>query len=145
VTFYKPEFLKYIGHNLFQDIKLEYIDNSRDIKNYKIEFNRFGRIRFADFDNITLYEETLNLSFVDQFKELIRYIDMRNLEECSGRQNNCMDDEISFLFRDTYYEEYSYRAIDVPELLKPVKEFLENILKSKGHPVEWPRRNNTKD
>ncbi|MBK9980989.1 MAG: hypothetical protein IPP15_00960 [Saprospiraceae bacterium] len=138
VNYYKPEYLKYINNYLFQDVSLEYLDN-RGGFNYKIEFNRYGRIRYSDFDNKTLFEGTVDQSKINQFKDLIKYIDIRNLNISVGRQNVCDNREFRFVFRDMYFDEYSYRAISVPMQLMPVKEFLEDILKSNGHVVIWPR------
>ncbi len=88
VTYYKPEYLKYISNYKFQDVSLEYLDNWGGF-NYKIEFNRYGRIRFSDFDNKTLFEGTVKQSKTDQFNDLIKYIDIRNLNISAGWQNVC--------------------------------------------------------
>ncbi len=138
VTYYKPEHLNYIGKYRFQDIQLEYLDNWGGF-NYKIEFNRYGRIRFSDFDNKTLFEGTVEKSKIDQFRELIKYIDIRNLNVSVGLQNVCDNREFMFVFKDRDNEVYSYRSINLPIQLIPVKELLEEILKSNGYLVIWPR------
>jgi len=139
VTYYKKEHLDYIGSYIFEEVNVEYLNNYSSFE-FKIEFNRHGRIRFSDSENITLFEGQVDETQVDQFKELIKYIDIRNLNISQGWRTVCDDKEFSFIFRDGYREEFKYTAVQVPIQLYPVKEFLEEILKSNGYTITFPNR-----
>ena len=147
IVFCKPEHVTYYYKDTHKrwlnfrlnKFRLDYLNNYSSFE-YRIEFNRYGMLRFSNRKNETLFEDFIGVEAVDKFDEIIKLIDIRNLNESRGRTTNCDDKEYKFVFEDYWHREYKYRAIRVPIQLIPVKRYFEEILKSKGIIIKLPNR-----
>lgn len=89
--------------------------------------NRYGHFRKANYKNETLVEKDLTDEQLNSFLELLHPIDIKNMNEASGRRNICDNKEYSFTFWDVNGGVYQYISMYQRKQLMPLSEFVTNL------------------